>query len=103
MSDPNVRQVKVTAEDIDAVSQKLESFAKGLPPGEQNVLQWLLGRAASAGAQSTNADPAELVPAAEPAFRAQLDDSLGIAQFDQLKPGSAFAGSTIGVTGTVMF
>jgi hypothetical protein len=101
VTDPTVHQVKVTPQDIDSVSGKLQAFARDLPPGEQNVVAWLLGRAAQAPVDPDLAQRADRV--LEPAFRDQLTSSLGIAQFETLRPGSTFAGSTIGVTGTVMF
>lgn len=95
----DVVQVKVTPEDIETVSEKLQAFAKDLPPGEQNVMAWLLGRAAQAPAEP------ELAAAGEKqvALRETLTNSLGISQFERLRPGSRFAGSSVGVTGTVMF
>jgi hypothetical protein len=101
VTEPNIRQVKVTADDIDSVGAKLEKFAKGLPEGEQNVVAWLLGRASQAPVeQEVLAKAARLKPAS---VRDQLGNSLGVTQFDRLQPGSRFAGSSVGVTGTVMF
>lgn len=100
VADPNIREVKVTQKDIDSVSEKLHAFAQKLPPGEQNVVAWLMGRAASAPADVKS--PVQEVKA-ETTPLAQLNTSLGIPQFDRLRPGNAFAGSSIGVTGTVMF
>ena len=36
---------QVNKEDIERMAQKLEQFAKGLPPQERNVLGWILARA----------------------------------------------------------
>lgn len=111
------RKVKVTAKDIESVSEKLNAFAKQLPPGEQNVMAWLLGRAAEAPAQPEAekvlapqeakgralATPGAARPAAA-LSTVQLSRSLGIAQFaGARRPGSLAAGSSIGVTGTIMF
>ncbi len=109
----DTRKVKITAKDVESVSAKLHDFAKQLPPGEQNVMAWLLGRAAEAppepkaeallaphegkGTVATAAQMATLTPTM------QLSRSLGISQFARMRPGSLAAGSTIGVTGTVMF
>lgn len=101
MSEARRVTVKVTPEDIDSVSNKLQEFARQLPQGEQNVVAWLLGRAASAPP-----DP-ELLPNARQGgddrvqFRTVMNESLGIAQFERLRAGEAFAGSGVGVTGTV--
>jgi hypothetical protein len=106
------RQVKVTAKDVESVSKKLNAFAKQLPEGEQNVMAWLLARAAEAPAQKEA--KAALVPrgtattgttAAKPAASTvQLSRALGIPQFaGARRPGSLAAGSSIGVTGTIMF
>jgi hypothetical protein len=104
----DTREVKVTTEDIKSVDEKLREFTKGLPEGEQNVMAWLLGRAADAGAEKP-----DFLPKGRPQragarragrlVRGPLNDALGIAQFDQIDPGTAAAGSSIGVTGTVMF
>jgi hypothetical protein len=102
MTEPNIRNVKVAAQDIESVSEKLHAFAKELPPGEQNVMAWLLGRAAQAPPESADF----LHPLSEStqlSLREQLSHSLGVPQFARLRPGSAVAGSSIGVTGTVMF
>lgn len=118
-----VRKVKITPEDIESVSKKLDEFAKKLPAGEQNVMAWLLARAAEAppqtesflkgGADSPQATATASTTAAKgvtptaasatlsPAQ--QLGRSLGVSQFAKMKPGSLAAGSSIGVTGTVMF
>jgi hypothetical protein len=104
------RQVKVTAKDVEAVSKKLNAFAKELPEGEQNVLAWLLSRAAAAPVQKEA--KAALVPRGTAATAttkpsastAQLSRALGIPQFaGARRPGSLAAGSSIGVTATVMF
>ncbi|HWN11479.1 MAG TPA: hypothetical protein VNO50_19785 [Pyrinomonadaceae bacterium] len=110
------RKVKVTAKDIESVSEKLNTFAKQLPPGEQNVMAWLLSRAAEAPAQpeaekvlapqEAKGKALATPGAAKPASLStvQLSRSLGIAQFaGARRPGSLAAGSSIGVTGTIMF
>ncbi len=126
------RKVKVTTEDIEAVSKKLNEFAKKLPAGEQNVMAWLLARAAEAPpqtesflnqdaaapqakkgvAESAGAPPGLTTPAkgvsasvssAKLKPSQQLSRSLGVTQFSKFRPGSLAAGSSIGVTGTVMF
>jgi len=115
MSD--IREVKITTKDIESVSEKLHAFAKQLPAGEQNVMAWLLGRAAQAPQESAGlkgglaAHVAGDVPAKTVATAGahvltptdQLTRALGVSQFTKLRPGSAVAGSSIGVTGTVMF
>jgi hypothetical protein len=107
VADPITREVKVTQKDIDSVSEKLHAFVQKLPPGEQNVVAWLMGRAASAPADVKSSGQEVKSPVrevkAEATPLAQLNTSLGIPQFDRLRPGNAFAGSSIGVTGTVMF
>lgn len=106
------REVKVSPEEIKSVNEKLEKFVKGLPAGEQNVMAWLLGRAAQAPAD--RAEPArgdrgatervrETVLVREIQAREPLIEALGIPQFEGLQPGSRFAGSSVGVTGTIMF
>lgn len=105
------RQVKVTAKDVESVSKKLNAFAKELPEGEQNVMAWLLARAAEAPVQKEA--KAALVPKGTTAAAAttkpsastvQLSRALGIPQFaGARRPGSLAAGSSIGVTATVMF
>jgi hypothetical protein len=109
----DTRKVKVTSKDIESVSEKLHTFAKGLPPGEQNVMAWLLARAAEAPAQAdakallTPDQQKGVAAAAAPEAKlstVQLSRSLGISQFAAARrPGSLAAGSSIGVTGTVMF
>jgi len=109
----DTRKVKVTAKDIESVSEKLNAFAKQLPPGEQNVMAWLLGRAAEAPPQADaekvlvpkEAGKVAQVGAAKAApSTVQLSRALGVAQFATVRrPGSLAAGSSIGVTGTVMF
>lgn len=101
---PDTQQVKVTAQDIQSVNDKLQAFAKGLPKREQNVMAWLLGRAAQAPAEQPHflGEPAAGA-AKKPGPRGPLNEALGIAQFRKLQPGSTVAGSSIGVTGTVMF
>ena len=107
---PDVHKVKITAQDIETVSEKLNAFVKQLPAGEQNVMAWLLGRAAEAPpASEAFLGPSEAARAAVPAAThlspavQNLNHALGIAQFAKLRPGAAAAGSSIGVTGTVMF
>jgi len=110
----DTRKVKITSKDIESVSEKLNAFAKQLPPGEQNVMAWLLGRAAEAppqpDAEALLAPPegkgkgAALAPQAGLTPTVQLSRSLGISQFAAVRrPGSLAAGRSIGVTGTVMF
>jgi hypothetical protein len=122
----DIRKVKVTTEDIESVSKKLNEFAKNLPPGEQNVMAWLLARAAEAPPQTEsflNQGDESTQPTMEAAKEAtgiskstaktasttklnptqQLSRSLGVTQFGKMKAGSVAAGSSIGVTGTVMF
>jgi hypothetical protein len=100
VTEPEVRQVKVTPADIENVSAKLTDFARSLPQGEQNVLAWLMGRASQAPVEQEVAAKAGDVGRT---LREQLTTSLGINQFERLQPGSRFAGSSVGVTGTVMF
>jgi len=116
----DVRQVKVSVKDIESVSEKLQDFAKNLPQGEQNVMAWLLARAADAppdkdsfvndiNTQSgdepesfaVNAATAKVTPTSTVASQ-QLARSLGVQQFGRLTPGSAAAGSSVGVTGSIM-
>ena len=106
----DTQNVKVTAQDIDSVNEKLYEFAKELSPGEQNVMKWLLGRAAQApeekshifkdagGAEATGRAPA----GAALARRAEFSRVLGVPQFERVRAGSLAAGSSVGVTGTVM-
>jgi hypothetical protein len=101
----DTREVKITAKDIESVNGKLRKFAKQLPEGEQNVMAWLLGRAADAPQ-----DKPDFLPEAKPsrggratAVKGPLNEALGVAQFEKLKPGSSVAGSSVGVTGTIMF
>jgi hypothetical protein len=98
----DILNVKVTTEDIESVNKKIQEFAASLPPGEQNVMAWLLGRAAEAP-QERPEFLAEGEPVGRPVPRGPLTEALGIAQFERLEPGSAAAGSSIGVTGTIMF
>jgi hypothetical protein len=102
---PRTRNVKVTTQDIQAVDKKLHEFAKKLPPGEQNVMAWLLGRAAQAPQEAPDFldRPGTAAATRRPAIRGPLNEALGIPQFRRLEPGSTVAGSSIGVTGTVMF
>jgi hypothetical protein len=44
----NIKQVTVSAQDIDSTAQRLEEFSRGLSPNEQVVVDWLLERSASA-------------------------------------------------------
>ncbi|HEX8846363.1 MAG TPA: hypothetical protein VF791_17075 [Pyrinomonadaceae bacterium] len=122
------RKVKVTTKDIESVSKKLHDFAKKLPTGEQNVMAWLLARAAEAppdegslkptgtGAEAATATrgagtststaskvSATSVTSARITPTQQLGRSLGVTQFTKMRPGSLAAGSSIGVTGTIMF
>jgi hypothetical protein len=101
MTEPTIRQVKVSADDIESVGSKLEEFARGLPEGEQNVVAWLLGRAAQAPVEQEVLAKAERLRPTT--LKDQLTNSLGVSQFERLQPGSRFAGSSVGVTGTVMF
>jgi len=108
MSGSDKRYLKVSEQDIQSVSEKLQSFAEQLPQGEQNVVAWLLGRAADAPPEQVDF----LNPASDDvtghalmyqASRVQLYNSLGISQFARVNPGSVAAGSSVGVTGTIMF
>lgn len=113
-----IRNVKVKASDIESVSEKLQAFAKQLPPGEQNVMAWLLGRAAEAPPDKGTLHERLAAPATEAAAprapavgreaglspeRVNLSHALGISQFARARPGTLAAGSSIGVTATVMF
>jgi hypothetical protein len=40
--------MEIKKSDINALANKLETFAKDLPEQEQNVLHWVLARAKSA-------------------------------------------------------
>lgn len=102
MTEPTVGKlaVKVTPENIDSVSSKLQEFAQQLSPGEQNVVAWLLGRAASAPADELPTTT-KIAPEQSSTFREVLNSSLGIPQFERLRPGQVFAGSGVSVTGTV--
>jgi len=105
------RNVKVSAKDIESVSEKLHTFAKQLPEGEQNVMAWLLGRASEAPPDKGSLHEHLSAPATEAmsksvqlsSQRANLNQALGITQFARVSPGTLAAGSSIGVTGTVMF
>jgi len=108
----DTHKVKISGKDIESVSEKLHDFAKQLPPGEQNVMAWLLARAAEAPPEKESflAPPGGAQPEAATAAGAAvltkqqtLARSLGISQFARVRPGSLAAGSSIGVTGTVMF
>lgn len=101
MTEPTVRQVKVSADDIESVSGKLAEFAQGLPEGERNVVAWLMGRAAQAPVEPEVLAKADRLRPTT--VQDQLSTSLGVSQFERLQPGSRFAGSSVGVTGTVMF
>jgi hypothetical protein len=50
---PNQSQNAVTPEDVRSFGEKLEEFSRGLPPGEQAVLSWLIQRAAMLDAGDT--------------------------------------------------
>ena len=100
--------VKVSTQDINSVSEKLHKFKQQLSSGEQNVLDWLLDRAARAPEEKGGA----LKETGAGAAGAQLhvapktlefNKALGISQFAKAHPGVAAAGSSVGVTGTIMF
>ncbi|MFY9620020.1 MAG: hypothetical protein WAQ99_09420 [Pyrinomonadaceae bacterium] len=105
--------VKVNTKDIESVGEKLNAFAKKLPPGEQNVLAWLMSRAAEAppatgtlvkkieGAKVQTAPGTTTAGKLSPSQ--QLGRSLGVAQFSKMRPGSLAAGSGVGITATIMF
>jgi hypothetical protein len=106
MTEPETQSVKVTAEDIASLSPKLQEFAQQLSPGEQNVVAWLLGRAAQAPMDADlptkegGGEPA--APGDEPvAFNEILNNSLGIPQFERFRPGEEFAGSGVAVTSSI--
>jgi hypothetical protein len=101
--------IKVTTQDINSVSDKLHALKQQLSPGEQNVLDWLLDRAASAPQekadvlkQTGGAGAAGSHPQVS-ARGTEFNKALGISQFSKAHPGAAAAGSSVGVTGTVMF
>jgi hypothetical protein len=101
---PDTQNLKVTAQDIASVSEKLYALKQQLSPGEQNVLQWLLGRAAQAPQEPTNVlkggeSAGGSSGSATSPRTAEFHKILGISQF----PGAAGGGSSVGVTGTVMF
>lgn len=111
MSD-DIREVKVTGNDIEGVRNQLAQLHSSLPEGQQHVLEWLMQRASEAPANeevsgynfqfpqqglSFNAGPS--------AFSSQhlsFYSSLGVSQLGHLGR-IADAGSSVGVTGSVMF
>jgi hypothetical protein len=44
------QKVRITGDDVEAVGQRLQELQKGLPEGQQAVVNWLLQRAAEAPA-----------------------------------------------------
>lgn len=47
---------EIKRRDVEALSAKLETFAKGLPEQEQEVLNWLVARAKSSDTEISDAD-----------------------------------------------
>src|SRR5882762_9092581 len=109
----DARNVKVTTQDINSLSEKLHAFKQQLPAGEQNVLEWLLDRGPRAPEEKADALKASGTEAPRPAAASakvvaaprasEFNKALGISQFSKTHPGAVAAGSSIGVTGTVMF
>jgi hypothetical protein len=83
-------ETKISGDDIESVSRKLEDLVKGLPEQEQNVLGLILTRAAAAGEVDFDAiieaEPraeaeadAEAVRAFDKPFAGQLARAAGIS------------------------
>ena len=112
MSEQTDAHIKLGA--ISSTGEKLNTFIEGLSEQEQLVMRWILDRAEHSTTGAT-AEPSEVEGYANQLLsqpgglqtqrfaHQQTFSSVGLPQFGQLAPGRAAAGSSIGVTGTIMF
>jgi hypothetical protein len=104
------QKARITSDDVDAVGQRLQELQKGLPEGQQAVVNWLLQRASEAPAGGDEVqgyggiiiDP--MSNRADRGFQLSqgltqnFHSALGLSQFGGFNPGQKQAWSvSIGV------
>jgi hypothetical protein len=104
------QKVRITGDDVEAVGQRIQELQKGLPEGQQAVLNWLLQRASEAQTEEGEVQGyggVQIGPIGDRgAFHLSqpitqnFHSALGLSQFAGFNPGGKVAWSvTVGVMG----
>ena len=106
------QKARITSDDVDAVGQRLQELQKGLPEGQQAVVNWLLQRASEAPAGGDEVQgyggisPIGIGDRGDRGFQLSqgltqnFHSALGLNQFGGFNPGQKQAWSvSIGVMG----
>ena len=103
------QKARITSDDVDAVGQRLQELQKGLPEGQQAVVNWLLQRASEAptGEEVQGYGGISIGPVGDRGDRGfqlsqglnqNFHSALGLNQFGGFNPGQKVAWSvSIGV------
>ena len=105
------QKARITSDDVDAVGQRLQELQKGLPEGQQAVVNWLLQRASEAptGEEVQGYGGISIGPVGDRGDRGfqlsqglnqNFHSALGLSQFGGVNPGQKVAWSvTVGIMG----
>jgi hypothetical protein len=107
------QKARITSDDVDSVGQRLQELQKGLPEGQQAVVNWLLQRASEAPAGGDEVqgyggispigpigDRGNRVFQLSQGLTQNFHSALGLSQFGGVNPGQKVAWSvTVGIMG----